>query len=347
MKTPELLEQEQNFFDYIKNYTYINHEGRLDLERFCCDLSLCLHLDDIPYSPPKPRDIYNLLIECLNEFEDCNTAGNWVQHQRISDWKPEHGSVYPDKFRTYIHIAGLIHTHSLWIYCIGHELIGIPEPETSNKYYGWVDEDWAFSYTFIDGWHNCFFDFIKKVDRDKLTQYGYSMLEALHKATNEDIDYSEALTSLMERHIHHEEGIQRIKTAIAEGFYLEAVTLEECIISNYLNSFLKAKKINLNNPTFATLLGKIRSGNLLKDERLIALFNEINQWRKQRNLAIHGFVTAREPGSDNSLASFISFAQNTSEMGISYVEQVKEWYNDACVEYVEHRFPSKGTRKTS
>lgn len=260
-KTQQQLKEEQQFFDYIRNYEFINEQGRLDLELFCCHLSSCFFLDGIPELSPQPRDIYNLLIECLDEFSDHNQQNNWVQHQKLTDWTPEWGRYYPDKIRTYIHISGLVHAQALWIYHIGHELIGIPESKNNRKYYAWVQEEWTFVHTFIDGFHNFFHEFQKKMDKKSIEERGYSMFEAFHKSITEDIEFDDAVRSVKDRHIHHEEGIHRIKLAIDEGFYLEAITLEECIISNYLNNFLKAKKAKLTNPTFATLLGKIKSKN--------------------------------------------------------------------------------------
>lgn len=339
-KTPEQLKEEQDFFDYIRNYKYINEQGRLDLELFCCLLSSCFFLDGIRELSPNPRDVYNLLIECLEEFNEYNEQDNWVQYQKLSDWTPYWGRYYPDKIRTYIHVIGLLYARELWIYHIGHELIGIPKADNDKKYYGWVKEEWTFVHTFIDGFHNFFWELQKNMDRESIKKNGYSIFEAFHKSITEDIDLDDAVKSVKDRHIHHEEGIHRIQLAIDEGFYLEAITLEECIISNYLNNFLRAKKVNLPKPTFAALLGKIKSKKFLKTEDHFELFKKINRWREQRNTAIHGFVTSRESATNSSLDSFISFAKSTAEDGIDHVLQVKQWYNNECVDYLEHKFPS-------
>jgi hypothetical protein len=340
-KTPEQLEQERLFFEYIKNYEYITEQGRLDLERFCCDLSTCFFLDGIPELSPQPREVYNLLIKCLDEFDDLNTQKNWVQFQNLTDWTPEWAGIYPDKVRTYIHVAGLIHAHHFWIYHIGHTLLEIPESKTNRKDYGWVNEEWTYVHTLIDGWHNTFHEFQKDTDRKSIDEKGFSAFEAFHKSRAEGIDYDQAVDSLKNRHTHHGEGIQRINLAIENGFYLEAITLEECIISNYLNNFLAAKKANLSSPSFSKLLTKIQANKHLSDDAHITLFNEIDEWRKQRNIAIHGFITARESDSDASLASFISFAKATAATGADYVLKVQQWYNDECVDYMDHRFPSQ------
>ncbi|WP_181939742.1 hypothetical protein [Klebsiella pneumoniae] len=41
----ELLKEQERFYEFIKNYEFINNSGRLDLEAFCVNLSMCFNCD--------------------------------------------------------------------------------------------------------------------------------------------------------------------------------------------------------------------------------------------------------------------------------------------------------------
>ena len=81
----------------------------------------------------------------------------------------------------------------------------------------------------------------------------------------------------------------RIKQAIADGYYLEAITLIESILSDRLESrtsFLK--KQNQGFKTLGDLLG------ILVEKETVPEFREllpvINDWRDRRNKALHELV---------------------------------------------------------
>lgn len=43
----ELLKEQERFYEFIKNYEFINNSGRLDLEAFCVNLSMCFNCDGV------------------------------------------------------------------------------------------------------------------------------------------------------------------------------------------------------------------------------------------------------------------------------------------------------------
>ncbi|WP_220427477.1 hypothetical protein, partial [Klebsiella pneumoniae] len=89
----------------------------------------------------------------------------WVQTQKIIDWKPGHAYMYPNKYRTCIHVAGMVPVLHHWIYNIGHTLMEIPEPDKTGKYFEWVSRDWTFVFTFINGLHEFFYNYLKAFDK--------------------------------------------------------------------------------------------------------------------------------------------------------------------------------------
>jgi len=77
--------------------------------------------------------------------------------------------------------------------------------------------------------------------------------------------------------------LNRIKTSIENGFYLEAVTLEESFITDRLESYVYYKKLCSPKRTLGDVLNK-----LLKDADFSKeLHAKINEWRNGRNTSLH------------------------------------------------------------
>ena len=335
-----LLEEQENFLEFIKNYEYINKNGRLDLEPFCVHLSLCFFYDGLKEKAPQPRDIYNLLIQHLQDFAKGDEMALWVQTQRLIDWTPEIESIYPDKYRTYIHIAGLIHVMHKWIYDIGHILITIPEPTESRKYFDWVDEKWVFVFTFVDGFHNYYTEFLKSFDQKLAKEKGYSTFEALHTSMRTDCDFNQAVNQLKKRHSVQNEALLKIQEAMDSDFYLEAITLQECLISNYIFNYLQSKGKSLKRPSFSKILfecGKIKSAS----PESKSLFKKVDKWRVKRNKAIHGFISSKIDSHSQSQNNFLKFSKTTAGKGLELCQAVCDWYGYESVNFIPTKFPKE------
>ena len=338
----ELLIEQQNFFKFISNYEYINKNGRLDLEAFCRYLSICFDCDGVLSISKNPRDMYILLINLIGNATEDNSENQklWVQTQNLVDWTPKVADMYPDGFRTYIHVSALLLVMSDWIYQIGHILMELPESEIDRKYFAWVKKEWTFTFTFINGFHNFFFEYIKKFDKQSIKMRGYSNFEALSLSKRNDIDYDEAITLIKTRNEVYQDVIARIRKAIDAGYYLEAITLEECMISNCVYNYLIAKKRKLNQPTFLDLLKAVI--NYLNSTKSINanLFVVVNNWRKKRNVAIHGYVSTKTDKLRQSKIGFEEVSEATAKKGIEYCELVNQWYDSESVNFIEHKFDS-------
>lgn len=332
-------QKRQAFFDEISQYPYIRQDGRLVLEPFCVYLSHCFGFDGILDLSPQPRDVYMLLVELIRERLGVEEAKKKIQFQNIADWRPELAYIYPEKLMTCIHVGALVMVSHDWICEIGHSLMGIPKPEEPGKYFAWAKEEWVAVHTFINGYHNAFISFQKEFDREGISKSGYSLFEALHVARAKGIDFGEAVSQLKARHSAYQAAIDQITKALQDGYYLEAIALEECLISNCLFNFLNGIGSKLSNPSFHTLLKEVsnRQGTACDYPR--ELLDELDIWRKARNIAIHGFISSTSVELDHSRANFHESVKATALSGEGYCKAIVSWYEVECVNFVRHEFP--------
>ena len=331
----------QDFLNAIKNYQYIGDDGRLLLEPFCVYLSHCFGFDGILENSPQPRAMYMLLIDLIRERLGDENAQRYVQLQQIADWTPDMAYIYPDRTVTCIHASALIHVSHEWIYEIGHYLMQIPEPAEPSKYFDWVDEEWVAVHGFINGYHNAFTSFQKEFDRNGIRDKGYSAFEALHLSMHRNIDFDAAVEILKERHDSYQAALARVEESIANGYFLEAIALEECLISNCLFNYLNNTGTTLTNPSFKLLLTAIRKNSQSFDGLTMSLFKKIDNWRVARNKAIHGFITTTSNSLNQSRQSFQRLTEATAKEGETLCESVVSWYELECVNFIPHQFPTR------
>jgi hypothetical protein len=330
--------QRQEFFDLISNYPFFREDGRLILEPFCVHLSHCFGFDGILEKSPQPRDVYMLLVTMIHDRLGDDDARRYIQYQRISEWTPDMAYTYPEKTMTCIHTAALVKISSDWIYDIGHDLMDIPEPNEPSKYFNWVKEEWTAVYAFINGYHNAFYSFQKIFDCEGITRNGYSLFEALHLSRRKNIEFDEAVKLLLSRHESYKSALIQIEKAIINEYFLEAVALQECLISNCLFNFLENTGTKLKNPSFNTLINKISNSSAFYKEFPVQLFTSINKWREARNSSIHGYITSRSDGLSQSKVAFEKLVETTANQGLDFTKAVVSWYEFECVNFVRHEF---------
>jgi len=278
-----------------------------------------------------------LLIELLYVELEIGNLNKLIQKQELSDWKIEHASIYPNKYRTFIHMAGLIQVNHIWIYEIGHNLMAIPESANSVKYFAWAKEEWEYVFAFINGYHNFFYNFLKKFLKHKDKQ-GHSSFEALYLASNGSMSYDAAVQHLVTRNGIYADGLLQISNAINDKYFLEAIALEETLITHYLYNYLKAKKLKNINTSFFKLLKIFEKEELNQKLKISTLLDSLDTWRKDRNVSIHGFVTAREKKFTKAQEEFITFSEETANIGYKLALGVVEWYSEESIEFLKTNF---------
>ncbi len=133
----------------------------------------------------------------------------------------------------------------------------------------------------------------------------------------------------------YREAWSRIQLAQDNGFFLEAITIQESIISDRLisylsrptasNPLLKDKKGRW--PQFAKLIERWRSEfpNGVPVDSPIDLINRIEQWRNVRNEAIHAIVKS-EPGQPTQpIDVFLNKAKEAAEEGERLARAICNW----------------------
>lgn len=334
-------EEQAEFLEAIENYQYFDEHGRLMLEPFGVYLSHCFGFDGILEKSPQPLDVYLLLINTLSELLGEKEAQKYVAIKQITDWTPDLIYIFPEKTMTLIQIGGLVSTSDTWIYSIGHRLMGIPEPKTPSKYFSWAKEEWVAVHAFINGYHNALFSLMKKMDAKQAQKNGYSLFEALHLAKHKKIDFNSAVEIIKARHNSYQSALRRIQKAIQDGYFLEAITLEECLISNCIYNYLANTDAIKNNSSFSELLKKARENTRAVDSLTAETIEQIDSWRRSRNTAIHGFISATSESLDQSHSAFTQLAKTTADEGKLLCEKVTCWYEAECVDFIPHEFPSQ------
>lgn len=114
----------------------------------------------------------------------------------------------------------------------------------------------------------------------------------------------------------------RITLAQKAGFYLEAVTVAESIISDRLLSYASrpgVKKAPPISEQFAKLIGAIKPVEA-------GLHDELEKWRKKRNKLIHGFAKSLPGKPLTPVEDTLAAAQEAASEGEHLARRVCEWH---------------------
>src|SRR5260370_4734414 len=134
----------------------------------------------------------------------------------------------------------------------------------------------------------------------------------------------------------------RINGAIEAGYCFEAIAIEESIISNRLTSFLygvgevsadevigHATRGKSKFLSFQTLIKRWRN-RITSDatwEHCLDLINDVDDWRKKRNDALHALAKSF-PGKEPDVGTddFIAVAQQTAKDGARLARGGSKWH---------------------
>jgi hypothetical protein len=120
-----------------------------------------------------------------------------------------------------------------------------------------------------------------------------------------------------------------MKKAIEEKFYLEAITIQESIITDRLLSFVIRKEI-INTSDSKLLIRNISLNNLSKLSKVHfdddALFFELDEFRFSRNNCIHAMVKSFPGNPTQKVSEFQKLAKETSISGRTLTRKVDAWH---------------------
>jgi hypothetical protein len=133
----------------------------------------------------------------------------------------------------------------------------------------------------------------------------------------------------------YREAWTRIKQAQESGFFLEAITIEESIISDRLISYL-TRTPEAPDPrdrrgkmlSFSQLIERWQKQllpNTISSITYTDLTIEIDEWRKSRNDAIHAIVKSEPGQSMDDIEKFLENAKKVAARGEYLAREVCKW----------------------
>ncbi|WP_143474007.1 hypothetical protein [Limnohabitans sp. B9-3] len=123
---------------------------------------------------------------------------------------------------------------------------------------------------------------------------------------------------------------RRINEAIANEYYLEAITLCESIISDRLLSHVSFHKKNKGNlkTSFANLIVSAQKIHKLPIEwkSETDLFKSIDEWRDARNKCVHGAAKSIPTEPTISVLEFIKLTKQSANQGKRLARFICDWH---------------------
>ena len=141
------------------------------------------------------------------------------------------------------------------------------------------------------------------------------------------------------KYLSYREAWARIKMASKQGYFLEAVTIEESIVSDRLLSYLeKTCELTLTSRTRGILQqvmdmwlkqAKERSELVEQAQEACDLHARLNAWRDHRNLVVHGMVKSVAIKGDDHIDNFLVGAAAAAKEGQEVARALSKWVDDA------------------
>jgi hypothetical protein len=122
-----------------------------------------------------------------------------------------------------------------------------------------------------------------------------------------------------------------INTALEKGCPLQAITIEESILTDRLSSTLNAKKekktpCSTLNRALKEWANQLKSGESLFDEKMSALRPSLYAWWDERNELLHGIVKSPcGEGPTIPAEDFLERAEKAAREGLDLARKVVRW----------------------
>jgi len=139
-----------------------------------------------------------------------------------------------------------------------------------------------------------------------------------------------------EKYHSYREAWARINAALDEGFYFEAVTIEESIITDRLISHLVGvgaidrEEEPDDYDTFHNLLTKWRNtgSHPIQKREFEDLQGATFNWKKQRNTVIHQIAKSSPGDPTEPIDDFLETAKEAAERGEELARAIDRWHSD-------------------
>lgn len=135
----------------------------------------------------------------------------------------------------------------------------------------------------------------------------------------------EAAQGNKEKFASYREAFARIKKAQEGGWYFEAVTLQESIICDRLQSHLTGVgvgEIRSDKSTLGSLLNQYKQNSYMPSD----LHTRLDAWRDARNTVVHQFAKSAPGTPTESVENALDHARRTAADGDTIVRDVLNWF---------------------
>ncbi|MCP9825862.1 hypothetical protein [Synechococcus sp. EJ6-Ellesmere] len=118
---------------------------------------------------------------------------------------------------------------------------------------------------------------------------------------------------------------KRMDEAMEEGWLMEAITIQESILSGRLLSCLFSKGINVNpRDSFKSLIDRFRKHVQEEDPQVKALAGRLDEWRVKRNETLHSVCRhIDDPYHEDTIKKFEDKLVDTAREGRALVDDVR------------------------
>lgn len=132
----------------------------------------------------------------------------------------------------------------------------------------------------------------------------------------------------------YKEAWRRMSAAREQGFFLEAITIQESIIFDRLRSFAEyALTTQIEDKTpYSVLVGHVERA-LNTDAKKLRLWDndrdlirKLKNWGDHRNRAVHRIVRSRPGTPTQPIDEFLEDARQTADDGAILARQVSDWF---------------------
>jgi hypothetical protein len=140
-------------------------------------------------------------------------------------------------------------------------------------------------------------------------------------------------------HLRYRYAFKRMDEAMEEGWLMEAITIQESILSGRLLSALFAKGIAVNHrDSFRSLIDRFRRHVVEEDPQVDALADRLHEWRMKRNETLHSVCRhIDDPYDEDTINKFEDKLVDTAREGRLLVDDVRN-----TVERVKRKIKNTG-----
>jgi hypothetical protein len=127
-----------------------------------------------------------------------------------------------------------------------------------------------------------------------------------------------------ERYALYKSSFAWVDKSIDEGYYLEAISIVESLVTDRLESYLSFLfEKDFSFETLGKLINAIRSDKSGKTDEVLSslVLNDLDKWRKDRNRAAHEMVKI-EDGKRVSWEERVKINKTVAETGLELVRKI-------------------------